>query len=426
MKGSTISKVYARQLLDCSRRPILEVDIVTQSGAMGRGSSPTGTSVGMYESFVLRDDDPNEYGGMSVHKAVDTVLNVIAPAIIGMDVMDQVAIDKKMIELDGTEKKFRLGGNTICSVSIACIRAAAAMENVPLYSYLAGGKIETLPLPTFNILNGGRYGDINLCYNECLIAPIGAETIEEAAHMAVRVFEKLSSVIKKYQHGADAVTGRSFGYAPPSDDPMVCFSLMAEAVSQCGYDGKMAYAIDAASNEQYDDKTDTYYLKGKRVSGDELIAYTKEMTKTFNFVFIEDLMDENDWDGFVKAKRAITCTNIIGDDLTVSNMSRIQKAYEMGGIDGFILKPNQVGSITESLQACEYATDHGLLYIPSGRAGGIVGDVVEDLAVGLKTKVAKLGAPRSGERLDKLNHMLRASSENPGCKLVGKSAYVKF
>ena len=226
--------------------------------------------------------------------------------------------------------------------------------------------------------------------------------------------------------GTEAVTGRSFGYAPPSDDPMVCFSLMADAVSECGYDGKMAYAIDAASNEQYDDKTDTYYLKGKRVSGDELIAYTKEMTKTFNFVFIEDLMDENDWDGFVSTKKAIPCTNIIGDDLTVSNMGRIQKAYEMGGIDGFILKPNQVGSITESLQACEYANKNGLLFIPSGRAGGIVGDVVEDLAVGLKTRVAKLGAPRSGERLDKLNYMLRASSENPGCKLVDKSEYVKF
>ena len=426
MKGSTITKVYARQLLDCSRRPILEVDVITQSGAMGRGSSPTGTSVGVYESFVLRDGDKSEYNGMSVHKAVDAVINVIAPAIIGMDVMDLGAIDQKMIALDGTPNKSKLGGNTICSVSIACIRAAAAVQNVPLYRYLAGGDIKTLPLPTFNILNGGRYGDVNLCFNECLIAPIGAETIEEAAHMAVMVFEKLGSVIKKYQHGAEAMTGRSFGYVPPSEDPMVCYSLMADAVSQCGFDGKMAYAIDAASNEQYDEKTDTYYLMGKRVSGDELIEYTKQMTKTFNFVFIEDLMDENDWDGFVKAKKAIPCTNIIGDDLTVSNMGRIKKAYEMNAIDGFILKPNQVGSITESLQACEYAKEHGLLYIPSGRAGGIVGDVVEDLAVGLYTKVAKLGAPRSGERLDKLNYLLRASSECPGCKLVDPAEYKKF
>ena len=160
MKGSKITKVSARQLLDCSRRPIVEVDVITQSGAMGRGSSPTGTSVGMYESFLLRDNDPNEYGGMSVHKAVDAVLSIIAPAIIGMDVEDLSAIDQRMIDLDGTPNKSKLGGNTICSVSIAAIRAAAAVENVPLYEYLAGGKIKTLPLPTFNILNGGRYGDI--------------------------------------------------------------------------------------------------------------------------------------------------------------------------------------------------------------------------------------------------------------------------
>jgi enolase len=426
MKDTAIKSVFARQLLDCNRRPVLEVDVVTQGGDLGRGSSPTGSSVGMYESYVLRDGDPNEYRGMSVHKAEAMVRDVIAPAIIGMDVTDQRAIDQRMIDLDGTPNKQKLGGNSICSVSIACIRAAAQTKRMPLYKYLAGGEIKTLPLPTFNILNGGKYGEINLCFNECLIAPYKAQSVEEAAHISVMVLEKLGSVIKKYLGGAEPVVGRSYGWAPPSDDPVVCYTLMAEAADQCGVLDKVAFCIDAASSEQYDEKTATYLLKGKRVSADELIAFTKQMSERFNLLFIEDLLDENDWDGFVKAKKEIVRSNIIGDDFTVTNPERIKKAYEMGAIDGFILKPNQVGSITESIDAVEYAKRNNLLVIPSGRAGGIIGDVVCDLAAGLGVNLTKNGAPRSGERIDKLNFLLRAASENPQARLIDNGPFVRF
>lgn len=424
--NTKIKSINARQVLDTKARPMLEVDVYTEDGHCGRGSAPTGTSVGMHEAFVLRDGNPEEYNGMSVHKAVDIVCNIIAPTLIGMDVCDLQSIDQKMIQLDGTPNKKNLGGNSIYSVSIACLRAAANAHQIPLYRYLAGGPLKTIPLPTFNVVNGGRNGTITQAFNEFMLAPYLADSVEEAVAIAVNVYQKLKSVITHFQKGSEPSLGGSYGWAAPSSDPKQILELMAEAVEKCGYTDKMAYCIDCASSEMYDSTTNTYELKDKRVYADEIIDYIKLLSEDFPLVFVEDILDENDWDNFAKAHQTITKTNIIGDDFIVTNLSRLQKAYEMNAIDGFILKPNQVGTITEALNAHKYATEMGLLVIPSGRSGGAVGDVVADLSLGLQSKISKNGAPKSGERLDKINSLLRASNENPGSAISDFSKIIRF
>ena len=425
MPNTKIKNIVARQLVDCNCRPMVEVDVITEGGATGRGSAPTGLSVGMYEAFVLRDNDPNEYNGLSVHKAIRNVEEMIRPALLGMDVTDQRAIDEKMIALDGTPNKSRLGGNAIYSTSIACLRAAANLAGVPTYRYLAGGNIRTIPVPSFNVINGGRYGDITLAFNEFLLVPWRAANINQAVHIAISVFQKLKDVLVDYL-GREPIVARSYGWAAPSDDPEVVLSLIEKAAKECGYADKVAFAVDCASSEMYDKKSGTYLLKGKRVSAEDLIAYTKKLTERFPMVFVEDLMDEDDWQGFAKAKQQINRTVIIADDITATNLERIRRAYELKAIDGFILKPNQVGSISQTLDAYAFARQHNLASIPSGRAGGVTDDIVMDLAVGLQVPLIKNGAPRSGERIDKLNFLMRAASLYPDATLADLSIFVKF
>ncbi|HWQ78329.1 MAG TPA: enolase C-terminal domain-like protein [Anaerovoracaceae bacterium] len=424
--NTKIKTIAARQILDCRARPALEVDICTEGGAMGRGSAPTGTSVGKYEAFVLRDGNKNDYNGLSVHKAVDIVHNIIAPALIGMDVLDQKAIDEAMIALDGTPDKRKLGGNSIYSISIACCRAAAASRRVPLYRYIAGGALKTIPLPTFNVINGGKNGNVTQAFNEFMLAPYRADSVEQAISMAIQVYWKLESIITRYNRGVPPILGRSYGWAAPTDDPSEVLELMEQAVEECGFTSKMAYALDCASSEMYDAKTGTYELIGRRVSSDELIGFAKGLTERFRLVFIEDLLDEDDWDGFVKANRELKRTIVIGDDFIATNPKRLNKAYDLKAVDGFILKPNQIGTITEALEAYDFAKKRGLLVIPSGRAGGVVGDIIADLSLGLHSEISKNGAPKSGERLDKMNHLLRASSENPGSHLHDFSKIIRF
>lgn len=424
MKDKIVS-VRAQQIIDCKCRPAVEVEIRTESGATGRGAAPTGTSVGMHEAFVLRDGDPFTYHGLSVHKAVANVEQIIAPAIAGMDVFDQQGIDAAMIALDGTADKQRLGGNAIYSVSIAAFRAAADARRIPLYNHIARGEINTVPVPCFNVINGGRYDGFIQSFNEFLIVPYGTDSIDIAIEMAVDVFQTLSDVLTGYL-GKKPQIASSYGYAAPSDDPEVLLNLMQQAIDRCGYRGRIAFALDCASSEFYDADSQTYLLKGQRVTTDALIAYARTLTEKFDFVFIEDLLDENDWDGYCKAVRLLTRTNILGDDLTVTRLSRLERAWETRAVHGFILKPNQVGTITEALEACEFAQQHGLIAVPSGRSGGVVDDVVMDLSVGLQVPFQKNGAPRSGERIEKLNFLMRASARSPGCTLYDITPLLKF
>ncbi|MGB3416388.1 MAG: enolase C-terminal domain-like protein [Mesorhizobium sp.] len=420
-----IASVRAQQIIDCKCRPAVEVEIRTESGAVGRGAAPTGTSVGMHEAFVLRDGDPSSYNGLGVHKAVDKVAGVIGPALIGMNVFDQRAIDEKMIALDGTPDKRNLGGNTIYSASIAAFRAAADARRIPLYKHIAGRDIRTVPVPCFNVVNGGRYETLTQGFNEFLIVPYGTDSIDFAVEMAVTVFQKLGDVLTKHL-GHKPQVASSYGYAAPSDDPEVVLSLMREAIDACGYGGRIAFALDCASSEMYDSKTRTYLLKGSQVSTDELIAYAKGLSEKFDFVFIEDLLDENDWDGYAKAVRELTRTIVLGDDLTVTSPALLQRAHETHAVDGFILKPNQVGTITEAMDAHRFASDHGMISVPSGRSGGVVDDVVMDFSVGLEVPFQKNGAPRSGERIEKLNFLMRANAASPGCRLYDIKPLLRF
>lgn len=420
-----IKSVQARQIIDCKCRPMVEVDIETESGVVGRGSAPTGSSVGMYEAFVLRDDDPNEYNGMSVHKAVDNVNSIIGPAIIGMDVSDQSAVDQRMTQLDGTPNKQKLGGNAIYSVSIACLRAAAKAADMPVYRYLCGRDIKSVPVPSFNVINGGRYGDIVQAFNEFLIVPYKAGSIDEAVEIAVKCFQQIEHVLTDFKKSSPIVA-RSYGWASPSDDPEVVLGLISKAVDQCGYTNKVAFALDCASSEMYDSKNNTYLLKGKNVSAAEQIEYVKMLSKKFPLVFVEDILDENDWDNYPIATKSINRSIIIGDDLIATDPAKIRRAYDMKAVEGFILKPNQVGTITEALNTHNFAVEHNMLSVPSGRSGGVVGDVVMDFAVGLEVGFIKNGAPRSGERIDKLNFLIRACDLTPGCTMADISHIVKF
>lgn len=424
-KNKKIKAVHARQIVDCKCRPCVETDVITEDGVIGTGSAPTGSSVGMYESFVLRDLDPSDYHGMSVHKAVRNVNEIIAPALRGMDVMDQRAIDNRMIELDGTPLKEKLGGNAIYSVSVAVLRAMAASLRKPVYACISEGKIDTVPVPSFNVINGGRYGHLTQAFNEFIIVPYAAETIDQAVEMGIAVFQELHGVLTDYL-GYPPITAPSYGYQAPSEDPEICLSLIERAIRNCHYEGQVTFAIDGAASEMYDKKTWTYQLKGRSVSSEEMIDYINELTKRFPFLFLEDMLDENDWDGWQRLHKQVFRSNIIGDDFIVTNRSRLEKAYRSNALDGFILKPNQVGTITEAMDTYEYATDHDLLAITSGRSGGVIGDIVMDLAVGLQIGFIKNGAPRSGERIDKLNFLLKAADQNAPCGLADIRPLLKY
>jgi enolase len=420
-----IASVHAQQIIDCKCRPAVEVEIRTEGGAVGRGAAPTGTSVGAHEAFVLRDGDPASYRGLSVHQAVRKVREVIGPAIVGMDVHDQQAIDRKMIALDGTANKSALGGNAIYSTSIAAFRAAADSRRIPLYAHIAGGKIRTVPVPCFNIINGGDYGNYVQAFNEFLIVPFGTDSVDRAIEMAVAVFQALAGVIEEQTKSKPRVAS-SYGYAAPSDDPEQVLALMETAVKRTGFGGAIAFALDCASSEFHDAESGTYLLKGERVSSRDLISYAKRLTERFNLVFIEDLLDEEDWGGYQLAKQELTRTLILGDDLTVSNLLFLQKAVQLQAIDGFVLKPNQVGTITEAMDAYRFAREHGLVAVPSGRSGGVVDDVVMDLSVGLQVAFQKNGAPRSGERIEKLNFLMRANARNVGCRMFDIKPLLRF
>lgn len=419
--------VHGRQVLDCKCRPAVEVDIYTEHGYRGTGCAPTGSSVGSYESFLLRDGDPGEYEGMSVHKAVAKVNECIAPAITGMDVFAQRDVDAKLIAMDGTADKHVLGGNTIYSVSIACIKAAAAAAHMELADYIAGSpdKIKDIPVSSFNLINGGKFKTHVMPFNETMLVPYKASSVEEMAEIAVMVFKKLPDVINRYFH-VEPTVGNSYGWVFPSSDPEDNLKMLSEAADCCGYLDKVAFAFDCASSEMYDSATNTYCLKGKQVSSAELIAYVKELSQRWKLVFVEDLLDENDWAGYAAAHREITETLLLGDDFIATNPRRLARAVQENCLDGFILKPNQIGSLTEAFDTFRYGERQGLISIPSGRSGGVLGDIVVDLALALQVPFMKTGCPKSGERIAKINYLLTAQDRYPQRRLSDISSLVRF
>lgn len=422
---SVITGISARQILDCRARPLLEVEIRTAGGGVGLGSSPTGQSVGAHEAVVLRDGDPADYEGLSVHGAVRIVSDVITPALVGREIPDQQSFDAILLELDGTPDKRLLGGNTLCSASIAFLRAQAREAGIPVYQSVARGPLRTIPVPTFNVINGGRNGGVVQAFNEFIVVPYGAEDIYEAVEMGVRIFDALGPIVDKASSHGPGV-GKSFGYTAPYSNPARNIELIEEAVTASRLDGLVAVALDCASSEMFDPVTGTYELDGDRVDGDVLIEYVRVLTEEHDVLFVEDLLAEDDWTGFSRAVDRLPRTLVIGDDLIVSNRQRLERAIRDRAVEGFILKPNQVGTVTEALEAFDTATAGGLVTIPSGRSGGVVDDIVQDLSIGLQVPFQKCGAPRSGERISYLNSLMRAGGDISGSQLARLETMARF
>lgn len=414
-----IKLVHARHLIDCKTRGILEVEITTNDGVRGRGSSPTGTSVGSREAMVMRDNDPKLFLGSSVYKAVDLINEEIAQKLIGMDVVEQKLFDEFLLNLDGTENKSKLGGNVIFALSAACLDAAAKSHKKDVHQYLLGGKkASQLPIPIINMFNGGSYRDFSMQFQEFGVIPYKAQNMQEAINMGVTIFSKVGELVKKKQNGFPPGIANYFGHMPISDDPMDLFQFIDEAVESCGYKGKVCYYTDIAASEFYDSEKRTYNFMGKEIDSDELIGYVRNLTSRFPFYGVEDILFEDDFQGFTKAKSTLKNTNIIGDDLICSNIKYLQKAIELDSCSGIVLKPNQVGTITECMATVNLAKSEEVLILPSVRAGGMVDDIVKEIAVAIEAPLVKCGAPRSGERISFLNTLMRAGDEYPEARLA--------
>lgn len=426
MKSGTIRTVKALQILDCRGRPAVEAEVVTAGGLTGRGTAPTGCSVGMHEAYVLRDEDPSSFRGMSVFKAIDNINKIIAPALVGMDVSDQAGIDERMIELDCTRNKSNLGGNAIYSVSAASLRAAAALSGTSVYRYLSKKGLQTVPVPIYNCINGGRYRGFTLPFQEYSAVPYKARTMAEAVEIGVLIFAAIGEVVQEQLKGNPPSIGNYWGWAPLTDDPRDSLALIVEAAKRCGVADKIALALDCACSEMYNPDRDTYNYRGKEVDTEDMIEIIEALTREYEILFVEDPLQENDWAGWQKARAAMGRTNLLGDDLTVTSLEKLRQGYEMGAIEGFIFKPNQVGTITEALRAHQYARENRLLTIPSIRAGGIVDDIVMDLAVAVEACATKQGSPHTGERTYFLNFLLRAAAENPQAVPYNLRPYAKF
>ncbi len=422
MSDPKISAIKAREILDSKARPMVEVDVWTTEGAMGRGASPCGTSVGTHEAFVLRDGG-SRYGGLGVQKAVRHVKEIIAPALLGKSVCDQRGVDQFMIGLDGTPDKSHLGANAIYSVSIAVARAAANSVRLPLFRYLGGKEDYLLPVPMFNMINGKSISETRSEFQEYHLIPTQAETYSEALRTGVEIFSKLGDTIKK-RHGKRALqTGASAGYAAPTDDPGEILETLLEAAREAGYQGKCRVGLDCAASDFYDRKEGRYLFRGEKISREELIRTLEDLARRYSLFMIEDPLEEDDFVGFAEITRRLNLL-VIGDDLFVTNMERLKRGIDLGSANGMILKPNMVGTLTEAIDTARYAKTYGYQVVGSGRAGGGTDDPIPDIAVALDVALVKFGAPRSGERISKQNGMLRIEEElGPSGHFVGSHLF---
>jgi len=411
-KDPRISSIRAREILDSSARPMVEADVWTVEGLMGRGASPCGTSVGNHEAFVLRDGG-RRFGGLGVLKAVKNVNEVISPALEGKSVLEQRVIDSLLIESDGTPNKSRLGANAIYSVSIAVARAAANFLGLPLYRYLGGLEAHTLPVPVFNMINGGSYPDATMEFQEFLLIPTGAKTYSEALRMGVEIFGQLGDTIKKKAGRRSLCMGSSAGYAAPTSEPTEALEILLMAAQEAGYEGRVKLGLDCAASHFFYREKGCYRLRGKEVRKDEIVRYLEDINRTYPLYLIEDPLEEDDFEGFAEMTRSFKSL-IIGDDLFVTNLERLRKGIALGSANGMILKPNMVGTISEAMDAADLAKKHGYTVVGSGRAGGSVDDPISEISVAVAAPIVKFGAPRTGERLAKQNVLLRIEEELRG------------
>ena len=407
---SIITDVYAREILDSRGNPTVEVDVALESGAFGRAAVPSGASTGAFEAVEMRDGDKSRFIGKGVLNAVDNVNTIIAPALIGWDALDQVAIDEMLIELDGTDNKGKLGANAILGVSLAVAKAAAEYCGVPLYRYIGGANAKVLPAPMMNILNGGKHADNTVDIQEFMVMPLGAESFAEALRMGTEVFHSLKKVLKG--KGYSTAVGDEGGFAPNLSSNEEALAVIVEAIEAAGYvPGKDCFlAIDTAATELYDEATGIYNLAGEGVkkTAAEMVDFYAAMVEKYPIISIEDGLAEEDWEGWkLLTERIGDKVQLVGDDLFVTNTKRLAKGIELGTANSILIKVNQIGTLTETLDAIEMAKEAGYTAVVSHRSGETEDTTIADIAVATNAGQIKTGAPSRTDRVAKYNQLLR-------------------
>ena len=411
---SEILDVYGREVLDSRGNPTVEVEVVLDDGSFGRAMVPSGASTGAFEAVELRDGDKGRYLGKGVTKAVDHVNKELADAVIGMDAFDQRAVDAALIEADGTPNKANLGANAILGVSLAVARAAAQSTDLELYQYLGGVNGHTLPTPMMNILNGGVHADNNVDFQEFMIMPVGAPTFTEGLRWCAEVYHTLKSVLKDSGHSTGV--GDEGGFAPDLKSNEEPLQYIVKAIEAAGYKpgDDFKIAMDPATTECYDAERGVYVLsgEGRELTTDEMIDYWAELVEKYPIISIEDGLAEEDWDGWVKLTQRIgDKVQLVGDDLFVTNTERLKKGIELGAANAILVKVNQIGTLTESLEAIEMAKRAGYACIVSHRSGETEDSTIADLAVAVNAGQIKTGAPCRSDRIAKYNQLIRIEEE---------------
>ena len=426
---SEILNVHAREILDSRGNPTIEVEVTTENGFMGRAAVPSGASTGTHEAVELRDEDKGRYLGKGVLNAVNNVNNEIASAIIGRDAFDQRGLDRLMIDLDGTPNKGRLGANAILGVSLAIAKAAAQEAGQPLYRYLGGVNAYVLPVPLMNILNGGSHADNSIDFQEFMVVPVGAETFKEGLRMGVQVFHALKTVLKK--KGYSTNVGDEGGFAPNIKSNVEAIDTVMQAIEAAGYKPgvDIMIAMDAAASEFYDSESGMYHFKkssGEKLSSKDMVKFWADWCKKYPILSIEDGLAEDDWDGWKSLTEKLgTSTQLVGDDLFVTNVDRLQQGIEQEIANSILIKVNQIGSLSETIDAVQLATRNGYTSIMSHRSGETEDVTIADLAVALNCGQIKTGSASRSDRVAKYNQLLRIEEElganavYPGKALLG-------
>lgn len=409
---SIIVDIFAREILDSRGNPTVEVDVILEDGSFGRAAVPSGASTGAYEAVELRDEDKGRFMGKGVMKAVTNVNTIIAPALLDADALDQIAIDRKLIELDGTPNKGKLGANAILGVSLAVAKAAAAYLGMPLYRYIGGVNVKELPVPMMNILNGGKHADNNVDIQEFMVVPVGASSFTEALRMGAEVFHSLKSVLKK--KGYNTAVGDEGGFAPNLSSNAEALEVIVEAIHAAGYKpgDDIKLAIDVAATELY--KDGAYHLAGEGLTKNsaQMVEYYAELAKKYPIISIEDGLSEDDWEGWQEMTRVLgKKLQIMGDDIFVTNTEKLARGIQMGVGNSILIKVNQIGTLTETLNTIEMAKKAGYTAVVSHRSGETEDVTIADLVVAVNAGQIKTGAPSRTDRVAKYNQLLRIEEE---------------
>ena len=419
----------AREILDSRGNPTVEVDVVLEDGAFGRAAVPSGASTGEHEALELRDKDPDRYLGKGVTKAVDNVNSLIAPQLVEseLDVLDQVAIDKFLIDLDGTEGKSKLGANAILGVSLAACKAAAYYSDLPLYQYIGGVNAKVLPVPQMNILNGGSHADNNVDLQEFMVMPVGASNFKEALRTGAEIFHNLKSVLKK--KGYNTAVGDEGGFAPNLKFNEEALQVVLEGIEKAGYKPghEVLIALDPAASEFYDEKAKVYDLKAenRKLSSEEMVGFYEELVNKYPIVSIEDGLAQDDWDGWVLMNQRLgDKIQIVGDDLYVTSIKRLQKGIELKATNSILIKLNQIGTLTETLDAIEMAKKAGFSAVVSHRSGETEDTTIADVVVATNAGQIKTGSASRTDRICKYNRLLRIEEElGTRAQFLGKRVF---